>query len=65
MKLRSLHIVFIFFLCISIDTYAEDWRQGSIVLKGNRTLKGEIAVKFDYDVVLFRLANEVMVFAAH
>jgi hypothetical protein len=65
MKLRSLKIIIILFLCVNVHLYADDWRQGTIVLKGNRTLKGEIAVKFDYDVVLFRLADEVMVVPAH
>jgi hypothetical protein len=64
MKLRSLQIL-LMCICASVKVYADDWQQGTVVLKSNRTLKGEIAVKFDYDVVLFRLANEVMVFPAH
>jgi hypothetical protein len=41
------------------------WRQGSLVLKSNEVIQGEIAIETDHDVVLYRLGNEIMVYPAH
>lgn len=44
---------------------AEEWQQGALVLKSQKTLRGEIAIRYDYEVVLYRVADEVMVYPAH
>lgn len=49
----------------SAEIFADEWYQGAVVLKNNKTLRGEIAVKYDHDVILYRIASEVMVFPAH
>lgn len=63
MKLRLALIAW--YILTAVSLYAEDWFQGAVVLKSNRVLKGEISIKFDHDVIVFRLANEVMVLPAH
>jgi hypothetical protein len=59
----------VFFLIIllygSLRAQAEDWYQGALVLKSKETLKGEIAVRHDYDVVLFRSGNALTVYPAY
>jgi hypothetical protein len=64
MRLGRLFL-FSFLLSGSLLAQAEDWYQGSLVLKSQETLKGEISIKYDYDVVLFRKGNELTVYPAH
>lgn len=49
----------------SAEIFADDWHSGVVVLKNNKTLRGEIAIKYDHDVIFFRVASEMMVFPAH
>lgn len=63
MKLRL--ALFTWCILTAVSLSAEDWRQGAVVLKSNRELKGEISINYDHDVIVFRLANEVMVLPAH
>lgn len=48
----------------SFSSFAEDWFHGSVVLKSKSVLRGEISVKHGYDVVFFRVADQVSVIPA-
>lgn len=48
----------------SISSFGEEWFQGSVVLKSKSVLRGEISVKHGYDVVFFRVADQVTVIPA-
>jgi hypothetical protein len=69
MRLRALilitSVLITSFIFGSLQAQAEDWYQGALVLKSKETLKGEVAVRYDYDVVLFRSGNELTVYPAH
>jgi hypothetical protein len=54
----------LFVVICAISAYAEDWYQGSITLKNGKTLRGEIAIQYAYDVALFRIGSDVTVFPA-
>jgi hypothetical protein len=64
MRLKYYLSIVLFLLCSSI-LYAEDWYQGSLVLKSQETLKGEIAIHLDHDVVLYRKGDVFAVIPAH
>jgi hypothetical protein len=51
-------------IVLAVSAYAENWYQGSITLKSGKTLRGEIAIQYAYDVALFRLGSDVTVFPA-
>ena len=44
---------------------AKDWFEGIVLLKDNKLLRGEISVRPDCDVVLFRIGEIEMVYPAH
>jgi hypothetical protein len=46
------------------SAYAENWYQGFVTLKNGKTFRGEIAIQYEYDVVLFRLGSDITVFPA-
>jgi hypothetical protein len=48
----------------SFSSFAEEWFQGSVVLKSKSVLRGEISVKHGYDVVFFRVADQISVIPA-
>jgi hypothetical protein len=48
----------------SFSSFAEEWFQGSVVLKSKSVLRGEISLKHGYDVVFFRVADQVSVIPA-
>jgi hypothetical protein len=48
----------------SFSSFGEEWFQGSVVLKSKSVLRGEISVKHGYDVVFFRVADQVSVIPA-
>jgi hypothetical protein len=56
-------VAFIFFS--SLACCADDWYAGSLVLRSGKVLRGEISVRYEYDVLLFRLGHEDMVYPAH
>ncbi|HEY0742938.1 MAG TPA: hypothetical protein VGD40_15825 [Chryseosolibacter sp.] len=49
---------------LSVSSFAEEWFQGSVVLKSKSVLRGEISVKHGYDVVFFRVADQISVIPA-
>jgi hypothetical protein len=51
-------------IVFAVSAHAENWYQGSITLKNGKTLRGEIAIQYEYDVALFRLGSDVTVFPA-
>jgi hypothetical protein len=65
MRLNRFFLFTVLLFLGSLTTWAEDWYQGSVLLKSKETLKGEIAVRHDYDVVLFRNGNELTVYPAY
>lgn len=48
----------------SYSSFGEEWFQGSVVLKSKSVLRGEISVKHGYDVVFFRVSDQVSVIPA-
>lgn len=48
----------------SFSSFGEEWFQGSVVLKSKSVLRGEISVKHGYDVVFFRVADQVSIIPA-
>ncbi|HEY0655648.1 MAG TPA: hypothetical protein VGD65_21085 [Chryseosolibacter sp.] len=48
----------------SFSSFGEEWFRGSVVLKSKSVLRGEISVKHGYDVVFFRVADQVSVIPA-
>jgi hypothetical protein len=48
----------------SFSSFGEEWFNGSVVLKSKSVLRGEISVKHGYDVVFFRVADQVSVIPA-
>ncbi len=48
----------------SFSSFGEEWFKGSVVLKSKSVLRGEISVKHGYDVVFFRVADQVSVIPA-
>jgi hypothetical protein len=63
MRLRLLLISVIFIASFSVR--AEEWYPGVVVLKSQKAIRGELAIRYDYEVVLFRVGREMMVFPAH
>lgn len=63
MKLRVFLLVII--LQISTSGSAKDWFEGVVFLKDKKVLRGEISVRPDCDVVLFRIGEIEMVYPAH
>ena len=58
-------VVLLFFMTtFSLASFAEEWFQGSVVLKSKSVLRGEISVKHGYDVVFFRVSDQVSVIPA-
>jgi hypothetical protein len=58
-------VVLLFFLAtFSFASFAEEWFQGSVVLKSKSVLRGEISVRHGYDVVFFRVSDQVSVIPA-
>jgi hypothetical protein len=59
--------MFLFLVFPFQEMYASDplWHQGSLVLKSEEVIRGEIAVETDHDVILYRRGNELMVYPAH
>jgi hypothetical protein len=49
---------------VSFSSFGEEWLQGSIVLKSKSVLRGEISLKHGYDVVFFRVADQISVIPA-
>lgn len=49
---------------VSFSSFAEEWFQGSVVLKSKSVLRGEISVKHGYDVVFFRVSDQISVIPA-
>jgi hypothetical protein len=61
---------FIFFVASLIMTHnlhaeEKEWFHGTLVLKSQTKIQGEISVRVDYDVVLLRLEGELMIYPAH
>jgi hypothetical protein len=52
-------------LITSFTTRAEEWNPGVVVLKSQKVIRGELSVRYDHEVVLFRVGREIMVFPAH
>ena len=48
----------------SFASFAEEWYQGSIILKSKSVLRGEISVRHGYDVVFFRVSDQISVIPA-
>jgi hypothetical protein len=48
----------------SFSSFGEEWFEGSVVLKSKSVLRGEISVKQGYDVVFFRVADQISVIPA-
>lgn len=63
MRLRLLLISVIFIASLSIR--AKEWYPGVVVLKSQKAIRGELSIRYDYEVVLFRIGRETMVFPAH
>lgn len=58
-------IVLLFIMTtLSFSSFGEEWFQGSVVLKSKSVLRGEISVKHGYDVVFFRVSDQVSVIPA-
>src|SRR5688572_9714007 len=49
----------------SFSIRAEEWYPGVVVLKSQKAIRGELSIRYDYEVVLFRVGRETMVFPAH
>jgi len=52
-------------LVASFSIRAEEWYPGVVVLKSQKAIRGELSIRYDYEVVLFRVGRETMVFPAH
>lgn len=48
----------------SFSSFAEEWYKGSVILKSKSVLRGEISVKHGYDVVFFRVSDQISVIPA-
>lgn len=48
----------------SVASFAEEWYQGSVVLKSKSVLRGEVSVRHGYDVVFFRVSDQISVIPA-
>lgn len=58
-------VVLLFMLTTcSFASFAEEWYQGSVVLKSKSVLRGEISVRHGYDVIFFRVSDQVSVIPA-
>jgi hypothetical protein len=62
--------IFIFFatcLVTAHNLYAgdEQWFTGNLILKSQTKLHGKISVRVDYNVVMFRQGDELIVYPAH
>jgi hypothetical protein len=66
MQLKYL-IFFVTSLVMTHSLYAgeEEWFRGTLVLKSQTRLQGEISVRVDYDIVLFRIGEELMIYPAY
>ena len=53
-----------FVVLATVSACAENWYTGYIVLKNKRTLRGEVAIQYQYDAILFRLGSDITVFPA-
>jgi hypothetical protein len=62
---------FIFFVMSLVMTHSlyageeEQWFRGTLILKSQTRLQGEISIRVDYDIVLFRMGDELMIYPAH
>jgi hypothetical protein len=52
-------------LFFNINAVAQDWYQGTIILKNEKTLHGEISLQSDHDAVFLKNGDAVMVYPAH
>jgi hypothetical protein len=48
----------------SFASFAEEWYQGSVILKSKSVLRGEISIRHGYDVVFFRVSDQISVIPA-
>jgi hypothetical protein len=66
--MRSLKFFAILFILFPVtEIYAADpmWHQGSLILKSEEVIAGEISYEKDHDVVLYRKGKELVVYPAH
>src|SRR6476620_6364261 len=49
---------------LSFSSFGEEWFQGSVVLKSKSVLRGEISLKNGYDVVFFRVSDQISIIPA-
>jgi len=61
------YLLFCLLLFNSIALFAEEnaWHEGSVVLKTNEVLLGEISVEPQYDLILYRSNGKVEVYPSH
>jgi hypothetical protein len=57
-------VLLVIMSAISFSTFGEEWYKGSVVLKSKSVLRGEISVKHGYDVVFFRVSDQISVIPA-
>jgi hypothetical protein len=57
-------VLLVLMTTFSFSSFAEEWFQGSVVLKSKSVLRGEISLKHGYDVVFFRIGDQVSVIPA-
>ncbi|HEY3403626.1 MAG TPA: hypothetical protein VGK59_09585 [Ohtaekwangia sp.] len=66
MKHGVLIFIFSFTLCkLAAGVDELTWYEGSVVLETREVLVGEIAIESNYDLILLRADNQVMLYQAH
>ena len=57
-------VLLVLMTTLSFSSFGEEWFQGSVVLKSKSVLRGEISMKNGYDVVFFRVSDQVSIIPA-
>src|SRR5688572_23521352 len=57
-------VLLVLMTTFSFSSFGEEWLKGSVVLKSKSVLRGEISVKHGYDVVFFRVSDQISVIPA-
>jgi hypothetical protein len=66
MKISCITVLLVvFFTAEAFSASDAEWFEGSLVLKSRKVLRGQLSLEPQYNVVLFKVGEEMMVFPAH